>query len=257
MSQAGRQEVGALQEMLSLLQAAKRRLPCVQVVWIPSHLSVEEFVGAGMPQHAWAGNDAADVAAKHRAGQNLVPDLLVERVRSKQRRSVEVAHVVASVQLQRLQQRLRTEAGGAVKSRKRCAPGGLRRLRAPGTKRTCLRREEGQGRCLRDLLMPGVRASVSAAEASRLLEQAVAPAGFHDLWPLGPWPPAGTCAAKHGRLMLQWVCRTCGTKAGDLPGRCGGPHFLWSTRVGGWLRAALCGSERLGLLLVCKVRQAG
>ena len=60
--------VGALQEMLPFLQAAKRRLPGVQVVWIPSHLSVEEFVGAGMPQHAWAGNDAADVAGKQRAG---------------------------------------------------------------------------------------------------------------------------------------------------------------------------------------------
>ena len=64
-------------------------------------------------------------------------------------------------------------------------------------------------------LMPGVRANVSAVEASRLLEQAVATEGFHDLWPLGPWPLPGTCVAKDGRLKWPWICRTCGARAGD------------------------------------------
>ena len=59
---------GALQEVLPLFQAVRRRLPDVQVQWIPSHLSQEEFVGKGLPQHAWAGNNAADEAAKERAG---------------------------------------------------------------------------------------------------------------------------------------------------------------------------------------------
>ena len=185
-------------------------------MWIPSHLTKEEFVGAwGIGLHAWAGNQAADEAAKQRAGIGLVPEELVARVLANQSRAAEVAHVVASVQFQRLQQRIRTEGGHAVKARKRKAPGGLRRMHVPGAKRACLRREERLGRCLRDLLMPGVRANVSAVEASRLLEQAVATEGFHDLWPLGPWPLPGTCVAKDGRLKWPWICRTCGARAGD------------------------------------------
>ena len=82
----------------------------------------------------------ADQAAKLRARVGLVPDDIAERVQRLRCRSVEVAHVVASIQLQRLQQRLRVEVGGAVKARMRRAPGGLRRLREPSAKRTCLHR---------------------------------------------------------------------------------------------------------------------
>ena len=52
-----------------------------------------------------------------------------------------------------------------MKARKRQAPGGLRRLRAPGAKKVCRRVEVAPGHNLRDLLMPGTRANVSAAEA--------------------------------------------------------------------------------------------
>ena len=136
---------GALLGVLPLLQAARKRLPGVQVVWIPSHLTKEEFVGSwGIGLHAWAGNQAADEAARRRASIGLAPEELVGRVWANQSRAAEVAHVVASVQLQRLQQRIRTEGGQAVKERKRKVPGGLRRLRVPGAKRACVRRE-GRG----------------------------------------------------------------------------------------------------------------
>ena len=78
-----------------------------------------------------------------------------------------------------------------------------------------MRREDRPGRRLSDHLMPGVRANVSAAEASRLLDQAVAAEGFHDLWPLGPWPPPGTCVAQAGRLEWPWTCRACNAGASD------------------------------------------
>ena len=100
----------------------------------PSHLTCAEFEAKGHPRHAWSGNNAADEAAKERASVAIAPDELVERVLAHRTRAKEVAHVVASAQLQRLQQRIRTEGGAAVKARKRRAPGGLRRLRAPGAK---------------------------------------------------------------------------------------------------------------------------
>ena len=183
--------------------------------WIPSHLTCAEFESKGHPRHAWSGNNAADEAAKERANVAIAPDELAARVLAHRTRAREVAHVVASAQLQRLQQRIRTEGGAAVKARKRRAPGGLRRLRAPGAKKVCRRVEAVQGLCLRDLMMPGTRANVSAAEASGLLEAAVATAGFHDLWPTGPWPIPGTCRPKDGRLVWPWVCRTCNVRASD------------------------------------------
>ena len=63
--------------------------------------------------------------------------------------------------------------------------------------------------------MPGTRANVSAAEAGGLLDAAVATAGFHDLWPTGPWPIPGSCQPKDGRLVWPWVCRTCNARASD------------------------------------------
>ena len=196
---------GALQEVLPLFLEARRRLPGVQVRWIPNHLTCEEFEGRGLPRHAWSGNNAADEAAKERASICDAPDRLLARVLAHRTRATEVAYVVSSAQLLRLQQRIRTEGGAAVKARKRRAPGGLRRLRVPGTKRVCLRAAAAPGRTLRDLLMPGVRANVSAAEAGDLLVAAGAQVGFHDLWPIGPWPPPGSCRASNGRLMWQWV----------------------------------------------------
>ena len=91
-------------------------MPGVQVLWIPSQKSEEEFTRAGLPRHAWAGNNVADQAAMLRARVGLVPDDIAERVQRLRCRSVEVAHVVASVRLPRLQQRLRTESGGTVKA---------------------------------------------------------------------------------------------------------------------------------------------
>jgi hypothetical protein len=139
----------------------------------------------------------------------------VARVQAQRARAKEVAHVVASAQLQRLQQRIRTEGGAAVKARKRKAPGGLRRLRVSGDRKVCRRAEVAPGHCLRDLLMPGTRANISAAEASGLLDAAVATAGFHDLWPTGPWPIPGSCKPKDGRLVWPWVCRSCNARAND------------------------------------------
>ena len=163
--------------------------------------------------------------------------------------------MVSSVQLLRLQQRIRTETGGAVKSRKRRAPGGLRRLPVLGAKRVCVRRVIAPGRSLLDLLMPGVRASVFAAEASSLLEQAVAPVGFHDLWPLGPWPAAGSCFAKDGRLKWQWMCRTCGARAGEPCVRsCS--HPVWAAWLGSRPRAAFRCPARRGLLQLRQMWQA-
>ncbi len=173
--------------------------------WIPSHLTCAEFEALGHPRHAWSGNNAADEAAKERANVAIAPEELVARVLAHRTRAREVAHVVASTQLQRLQQRIRTEDGAAVQARKRRVPGGLRRLRAPGAKKVCRRVEVAPGHNLRDLLMPGTRANVSAAKAGGLLEAAVATAGFHDLSPPGPWPIPGSCQPKDGRLVWPWV----------------------------------------------------
>ena len=148
--------------------------------WIPSHLTSAEFEARGFPAHAWKGNNDADEAAKARTHCGRVSDELVKRVLEQQNRATEVAQVVASAQLSRLQQRIRTEGGAAVKARKRRAPGGLRRLRVAAAKKVCRRREDVVGHRLRDLLMPGTRANVSAVEAGALLEAAVATPGFHD-----------------------------------------------------------------------------
>ena len=40
---------GALQSLVPLLQEVRRRMPAVQVLWIPSHTSEEEFTRAGLP----------------------------------------------------------------------------------------------------------------------------------------------------------------------------------------------------------------
>ena len=145
----------------------------------------------------------------------MVPEDFVAQVHRDRQRATEVACVIANVQMQRLRQRVRTDGGCAVKARKRKAPGGLRRARTKGAKRACVRRDPRPDKQLRDLLMPAVRASMSAAEASELLFAATATASFHDLWPCGPWSSAGECVAREGRLKWQWVCRTCDAKAGD------------------------------------------
>jgi hypothetical protein len=206
---------GALLEVLPAFAEAKRRLPGVQVFWVPSHLTCAEFEAKGHPRHAWCGNNAADEAAKLRARLAIAPDELVARVQAQRARAKEVAQVVVSAQLQRLQQRIRTEGGAAVKARKRRAPAGLRRLRAAGEKKVCRRAEVVPGRSLRDLLMPGIRANTTAEEASGMMDAAVATVGFHDLWPIGPWPTPGTCIPKDGRLVWPWVCRSCNKGAND------------------------------------------
>ncbi len=209
---------GGLQALLPALQRARKHQPAVRVEWIPSHKSQEEFVGLGHPLEAWYGNEAADKAAKERAAKCVAPVALVELVSRARQRATEVARVVADVQLARLQQRQRTDDGGAVKARRRREPGGLRRGGAPKAKRACLRREAGQERpgwTLKDLLMPVGRAGCPAEEARRLVDEALPVEGFHDLRPVGPWPFAGSWTATNGRLMWSWLCSRCNASAGD------------------------------------------
>ncbi len=156
-----------------------------------------------------------DELAKVRAERAAAPAEVVERFVQRRERAQEVAWVVAAVQLQRLRRRLRTGEERAVKARKRRAPALPRRLKGAPAKRVCIRREERPDGTLRDLLMPGARANVTAQQARTLLEQDVAEPEFHDLWPLGPWPGAGDYEAKHGRLQWPWMCRRCGKGAGD------------------------------------------
>ena len=87
---------GALLEVLPAFAEAKRRMPGVQVFWVPSHLTCAEFEAKGHPRHAWSGNNAADEAAKERARVAIAPDELVARVQAQRARAKEVAHVVAS-----------------------------------------------------------------------------------------------------------------------------------------------------------------
>ncbi len=68
---------GALHSLVPLLQDARRLLPAVQVMWIPSHKSEAEFTQAGYPRHAWAGSSVADQAAKQKARVGLAPEHLV------------------------------------------------------------------------------------------------------------------------------------------------------------------------------------
>jgi hypothetical protein len=76
------------------------------VQWIPSHLTQAEFEAKGFPVHAWKGNHDADEAAKARTHCGRVSDAMVVRVLEQQSRAAEVAQVVASIQLSRLQQRI-------------------------------------------------------------------------------------------------------------------------------------------------------
>jgi hypothetical protein len=206
---------GALQALVPELRRARERLPLVQVVWIPSHLSGESFAATGYPEQVRLGNEAADREAKRWGACGLAPRALVSCVQQARDRARGVAEVVAEVQLSRLKQRLRTNAGQAVKSRKRKAPAGLQRLRAPGAKRVCTRRPENRHMNLKDLLMPSARAGISAAAAGELLVAAEPAGGFHDLWPVGPWPAPGTRAAANGRLRWPWTCRRCNATASD------------------------------------------
>lgn len=206
---------GALQALVPELRRARELLPQVQVVWIPSHKTCEEFVALGRTAEVWQGNEVADREAKARAALCVAPPVVVARFQQARERAEGVARVVAGVQLARLQQRLRTEEGHAVKARKRRPPGGLRRLQPGGAKKVCLRRADLPDGGLRDLLMPANRARVSASQAGRLLELAEAKEGFHDLWPLGPWPVPGSRTATNGRLVWPWGCRRCNASASD------------------------------------------
>ena len=206
---------GALQGLLPKLADCRKKNPTVQVQWVPSHLTLEEAKAKGIPEHVWRGNDKADRVAKARAMKAAAPHGVVKRIVEHQARAKEVAGVVAAVQLHRLKQRLRVDDGQAVKARKRQAPALPRRLRPKAAKRPCLRQAVGEGPSLIDLLMPAKRANVTAKQAAELLERDHAAVGFHDLWPLGPWPGEGLCEAKNGRLPWPWMCRSCNKGAGD------------------------------------------
>ena len=51
---------GALQGLLPKLAECRKRIPSVQVQWVPSHLTLEEAKAKGIPEHVWRGNDRAD-----------------------------------------------------------------------------------------------------------------------------------------------------------------------------------------------------
>ena len=117
------------------LAEAVRLRPDVQLKWMPSHRSKAEALQLGIPEAWHIGNGKADEFAKMAARMVDLPDeLLVQHCQHSQR-AERVASTVAAIQLRRLQARIRTEDGGALKERRRVLPGLPWRLRAKGTKR--------------------------------------------------------------------------------------------------------------------------
>ena len=214
-SSAVKRYAGALQALVPDLRRAREARPDVRVVWVPSHRELSELQAEGYSAETWAGNNHADREAKKWAAVCVAPAAVVARVQQGRARAGEIARVVAEVQLSRLQQRLRTGSGAAVKARKRQAPGGLRRTKVPSAKRICIRKAAPPAVDLKDFLMPAKRAAIPAEVAKRLVEEAVVAEGFHDLRPRGPWPAAGSCEAKNGRLGWPWVCTVCDARAAD------------------------------------------
>ena len=144
-----------------------------------------------------------------------------------------VACTVAAIQLARLQGRVRTADGSAVKERVRRAPALPRRLRPRGEKR---RRPAATAASTQPAAAAAAAAAAGAAAAlpcERLLQAKVqemptregameavfrsgAPEeGIHDLRPLGPWPLPGTVPPKDGRVPGLWGCTRCSRSAGN------------------------------------------
>ena len=129
-----------------------------------------------------------------------------------------VAATVAAIQLKRLKARCRTAGGAAVKERTRQLPGLPWRLR--GAKR---RRPQAANPAAAvgavaaaDLVQvkPGGWPAAEVVRAAVLEDGSTVP-GVHDLRPVGPWPPAGTCQARSGRLPGMWACSRCPKQASD------------------------------------------
>ena len=105
------------------LAEAVRLRPDVQMSWMPSHRSKAEALQLGIPEAWHIGNQKADEFAKLAARMVDVPsDLLAQHVLHGQS-AERVASTVAAIQLRRLQARIRTDDGGAVKERRRVLPG--------------------------------------------------------------------------------------------------------------------------------------
>ncbi len=215
---------GALQDLLPAVAQARRQKEGVQVIWMPSHRTREEAEHRGIPQHAWEGNNRADALANKMGLVAAAPVGLVQEFVGHRTRAESAAWLVATVQLQRLQQRMRVEGGHAVKARRRNAPAMPRRLRQKGPKRVCLASAALPAGDIRGLLLPSIRANTAAEEAARLLGAAVGSEGFHDLWPLGPWPEPGSRPPLDGRLQWPWVCRVCQARAADSSRAVAGSH---------------------------------
>ena len=163
-----------------------------------------------------------------------VPLQLLGRYRQHVEQAERVASTVAAIQLARLQGRVRTADGGAVKERVRRAPALPRRLRPKGQKR---RRPAATAASTQPAAAAAAAAAAGAAGAAlpceRLLQAKVhempsregameavflseAPAdGIHDLRPLGPWPLPGTVPSKDGRVPGLWGCTRCSRLAGN------------------------------------------
>ena len=80
-----------------------------------SHRSAEEARLAGYPAAWHEGNARADTAAKAEALAQDVPQQLLGRFRQHEEQAERVANTVAAIQLARLQARVRTADGSAVK----------------------------------------------------------------------------------------------------------------------------------------------
>ena len=216
-----------------LLASALAKHPTARCAWMRSHRSAEEARLAGYPAAWHEGNARADTAAKAEALAQDVPAQLLGRHRQHEEQAMRVACTVAAIQLARLQGRVRTADGSAVKERVRRAPALPRRLRPRGEKR---RRPAATAASTQPAAAAAAAAAAGAAAAlpcERLLQAKVqemptregameaifrsgAPEeGIHDLRPLGPWPLPGSVPPKDGRVPGLWGCTRCSRSAGN------------------------------------------
>ena len=202
------------------LAAALRARPDVQCHWMPSHRSGAEAERLGIPEAWHKGNGEADERAKQIARERDVPAVLLASHAQNLETAERVARTVAAIQLKRLQGRRQLACGAAVKERVRRLPGLPWRLRAKGVKRrkpgAGAAAEQQEGFSAGDLLQvkPGNWPALEAVLDLVQNDPCTVPE-VHDLRPVGPWPLAGTCESRNGRLGGLWVCNRCPKQASD------------------------------------------
>ena len=233
-----RSAVGGAEQCWSSLAAALKARPDVQCSWVPSHKSEAEARKLGITEEWRQGNEQADAWAKKVSAERDLPAVLLASHAQNLAVAERVAHTVAAIQLKRLQARRRQGCGAAAKERARRLPGLPWRLREKGIKR----RRPGAGAAVQapvglragDLLQvkPGQWPTVEVVRDLVLQEPCTVP-GVHDLRPAGPWPPAGTCESRNGRVRGLWTCSRCPKQASDssraveaVSTQCG--QALWS-----------------------------